>query len=180
MARRLSLQNESGSGIFGQSMTVLESQLEVLAKRLRSDCTELQPELVESWKKRCFELSKGVATLREEMNAAKSAIKDETDRQQPNENAEVNNSNAVLERINQKITQSSKSFNPNGAPVVKKIQGILRLGQSDEEEDVLVEENEDQEQKYKCPYTTLKMEDPYTKYECFYCVFLFACFPFFK
>jgi hypothetical protein len=157
---------DAGSAHFSDCLNALDVQLEALAKRLKTDGSELPERDLKNWKERLFQIAGNGATLRNSMSVTKSVIQTELERvgnlDKTDENAE-NSALSIAKRIKGQVTVASKLFDASNAPITKRLTEIL-VDAHDEDADLVMEDDGDEGAQYICPFTATKMEDPYTKY----------------
>lgn len=140
------------------ALTVCSSQLEQLAKRVRNECKDFSSERTLAWKEEILLLTKQVAIAENTSNTTRQVILEGQMK------ARENNADTVemtVGRMMNAIQVSTGKFNASNAPIVRAVAGIVKIG--DDEEEVEMMDQEIQESHFNCPYTAVRMVEPMRK-----------------
>jgi hypothetical protein len=147
--------------------------LESLAKLIGKQAQDFPQEDIENWKEKIRNLSRSSAVLANEATITKDVIDSEMGRLREKrknrsdaDDVSETTAAAAIEEIKRLVKARSSSFKPDSAPFMKKISDILKkVGKNDDDDDEdIVVDDELQENNFKCPVTTMRIEEPMTKY----------------
>ena len=140
------------------AMTVCSSQLQQLANRVKSDCKDFSAERTLAWKEEILSLTKQVAIATNTSNTTRQVIMEGQMRARENNGDTVE---MTVERMTNAILASSEKFNANEALIVRAVAGIVKIGDDDEEIEMMDQEIRDSH--FTCPYTAVRMIEPMKK-----------------
>lgn len=144
------------------SLSVCNSQLVQLAKRVQNDCKDFSAEKLAEWKQTVLSLAKESACVGNTAYAAGLVKSQERQRPRPENSEERESIEAVTKKMMKAVQDLTKNYDDNEAPVVQKVSTIMKIGE-DEDEDIQMLGEEYQESSFKCPFTTQRMVEPMTK-----------------
>lgn len=142
------------------SLATCNTQLEFISERVRNQCEEFPVEELNKLKEKILSLTKEVAAVDNNVNSIKTAI-EIAKRKAGEENANETDPEVIVESITTNARNLGSHFDPNSAPLVLKIQSMLKV--EDEDEEIQVVGGKIAESNFQCPYTASRLVEPMTK-----------------
>ena len=146
-----------------QSLTVCNNQLEQLAKTVQNDCKDFPSEMQIEWKQQILSLVKKSAVVNNIANTAKNVRLEMRQKPRPEIAEDRESIDIVKKKMMKIVMERTSTFEGTSTPLLRKLAGVLKIGNEEDEEDILLLNEENKESTFRCPYTTVRMVDPMTK-----------------
>ena len=146
-----------------QSLSVCNNQLEQLAKTVQNDCKDFPLEIQMEWKQQILLLAKKSAVVNNIANTAKNVRLEMRQRPRPEIAEDRESIEIVKKKMMKSLAERTSAFDANSTQLLRKLAGVLKIGNEEDEEDILLLNEENRESTFRCPYTTVRMVDPMTK-----------------
>lgn len=162
MARRVS----GGGGNIDEAslgLSVCNSQLETLARRVQNDCRDFPAEKLAEWKQSILSHAKASAVVGYKADIAKNVIQEESRKQGDPASSEIETVDTLTQNMLKRIAEKSGTYDGVESATVKRIAGIIKIKLGDEDEEIELMNEEYQESSFKCSFTTQTFVEPHSK-----------------